>query len=109
MAAYQSKGRIGVMLGAVHFSVTPGTSIEIPILLQNRGEEEDSFRLNIIGLPVNWIYTNSTLTRLEPGAGADRVDLQVPRSPQAAAGRTRFTIQFASQLFPTQTTKSTAF
>lgn len=106
VAAYQSKGRIGVLLGSVHFSVTPGTSIEIPILLQNRGEEEDSFRLNVIGLPVNWIYTNSTLTRLEPGASVEIVlTLQVPRSPQAAAGRTRFTIQFGSQLFPTQTTE----
>jgi TolB protein len=106
VAAYQSRGRIGVMLGSLHFSVTPGTSIEIPILLQNRGEEEDSFRLSIVGIPANWIYTNSTLTRLEPGASEEIVvTLQVPRSPQAPAGRTRCTIQVASQLFPTQTTE----
>src|SRR5215211_1858951 len=106
VAAYQSKGRIGVMLGAIHFAVTPGTSIDIPILLQNRGEEEDGLRLNVVGLPAGWVSTNSTLTRLEPDASAEiLLTLQVPRSSQAAAGRTRFRIQFASQLFPTQTTE----
>ncbi len=106
VAAYQSRGRIGIMLGAIHFAVTPGTSIDIPIILQNRGEEEDSFRLNVTGLPAHWISTNATLTRLEPKASAEiQLTLQVPRSPQAAAGRTPFTIQFTSQMFPTQSTE----
>jgi WD40-like Beta Propeller Repeat/Bacterial TSP3 repeat len=105
VAAYQSRGRMGVMLGSIHFSATPGTSIDIPILLQNRGDEEDSFRLNVTGLPANWVSSTSSVTRLEPGNSAEILfTLQVPRSPQAAAGRTRFTIQFTSQLFPTQTT-----
>jgi Tol biopolymer transport system component len=103
VAAYQSSGRIGVMLGAVHFSVIPGTSIDIPILLQNRGDEEDGFRLNITGIPAHWITTSSTVIRLDPGNSAEiMLTLQVPRSSEAAAGRTRFTIQFVSQLFPTQ-------
>src|SRR5919108_3361323 len=37
VAAYQSRGRIGVMLASLNFSVTPGTSITVQILLQNRG------------------------------------------------------------------------
>ena len=103
VAAYQSKGRIGVMLGAVHFSVTPGASIDIPILLQNRGDEEDGFRLNIAGIPAHWITTSSTVIRLDPGNSAEiMLTLQVPRSSEATAGRTRFAIQFVSQLFPTQ-------
>ena len=105
VAAYQSRGRIGVMLGSVHFSVSPGSIIDIPILLQNRGDEEDSFRLNVRGLPESWIATSSTLTRLTPNESAEiQLTLRVPRSPQAAAGRNPFTIQFVSQLFPTQTT-----
>ena len=103
VAAYQSRGRIGVMLGSLHFSAVPGTSIEVPILLQNRGEEEDGFRLNVTGLPATWVSSNSTLTRLEPNTSTEvLLLLQVPRSPEAAAGRNRFTIQFASQMFPTQ-------
>src|SRR5215211_7736628 len=105
VAAYQSTGRIVVMLGAIHYSVTPGTGIEIPILLQNRGDEEDSFRLHVTGLPAGWVSSNSMITRLEPNTSAEiQLTLQVPRSSQAVAGRRPFTIQFVSQLFPTQTT-----
>jgi hypothetical protein len=106
VAAYQSKGRIGVMIGSIHFSVNPGSIIDIPILLENRGEEEDTFRLNVIGLPENWISTNSTITRLEPNTSMEiQLTLQIPRSYQAGAGRRPFTLQFVSQLFPTQTTE----
>ena len=104
VAAYQSKGRIGIMLGSVHFSVSPGSIIDIPILLQNRGDEEDTFRLNVRGLPESWVASNSTLTRLWPNDSLEiQLTLRVPRSPQAGAGRNPFTIQVASQLFPTQT------
>jgi len=105
VAAYQSTGLIGVMLGALQFAVTPGNSIEIPILLQNRGDETDSFRLEVGGLPANWVSLNTTLVRLEPNTSAEiELTLQVPRSPQATAGEMPFTIQFFSLLFPTQTT-----
>lgn len=104
VAAYQSRGRIGVMLSAIHFSLVPGTSITIPILLQNRGDEVDDFRLRVTGLPVHWISYNSTPTRLEPGASEEvLLTLQIPRSPQAAAGRRPITIQIVSQTYASQT------
>ena len=107
VAAYQSKGRIGVLLGSVHYAVMPGSSVTVPILLQNRGAEEDSFRLNVTGLPPNWVTTNSMITALEPNTSAEiQLTLQVPRSPQAVAGRVPFTIQMVSQLFPTQTAEA---
>jgi Tol biopolymer transport system component len=103
VAAYESRGRIGVMLGSLHFSVIPGSTVHVPILLQNRGLQEDSFRLSIGGIPSNWISTNSAVTRLEPSASKEiMVTVHVPRSPQAAAGRTPFVIQLASQMFPDQ-------
>ncbi len=49
VAAYQSKGRIGVLLGSIYFSISPGSSINIPIILQNRGLQEDSFQLKYRG------------------------------------------------------------
>ncbi|HSB66694.1 MAG TPA: hypothetical protein VLD65_08945, partial [Anaerolineales bacterium] len=105
VAAYQSPGRIGIMLGSLHFSASPGSVIEIPILLQNRGEEKDSFRLHVRGLPEGWVSTNSTITALEPNESSEVLfTLRVPRSPEAAAGRNPFTIQLASEMFPTQMT-----
>jgi len=106
VAAYQSKGRIGVMLGSVHFSISPGSSIHIPILLQNRGLKEDSFQLSVKGIPANWVSTNSTLTRLEPSSSKEiRLTIRVPRSPEAEAGRTPIKIQFVSQDYPDQQTE----
>ncbi len=103
VAAYQSRGRIGVLLGSLQYPIIPGSTLHIPILLQNRGLEEDTFRLSLAGIPSNWISTNSALTRLEPSASKEiMVTVHVPRSPQAAAGRTPFAIQLTSQKFPDQ-------
>jgi hypothetical protein len=103
VAAYQSRGRIGVMLGSIHFSISPGSSITVPILLQNRGLEEDNFRLSIEGIPASWISTNSALTQLEPSSSKEiQVTIRAPRSSEADAGRNPFKIKFASQDFPDQ-------
>ncbi|HXQ34233.1 MAG TPA: hypothetical protein VN843_09485, partial [Anaerolineales bacterium] len=105
VAAYESRGRIGVMLGSLHFSVIPGSTVHIPILLQNRGLQEDTFRLTVSGIPANWISTNSPMTTLEPSVSKEvMVTVHVPRSPQAGAGRMSFAIQFTSLAFPDQST-----
>jgi uncharacterized membrane protein len=105
VAAYQSQGRIGLMLGSLHFSASPGSLIDIPILLQNRGDEKDGFRLHVRGLPEGWVSINSTITTLGPNESSElHFTLRVPRSSEAAAGRNPFTIQLASEMFPTQTT-----
>ena len=103
VAAYQSRGRIGVLVGSIHFSAAPGSSISIPILLQNRGLEEDSFRLNVDGIPASWISTNSSLTTLDPSTSREiLLNIRVPRSPEAAAGRKTFTLRLTSQTYPSQ-------
>ena len=101
VAAYESHGRIGILLGATQFSVIPGSTVHLPILLLNRGVQEDNFRLGVTGIPANWISTDSAITRLRPGESKElMVTIHVPRSPQAGAGRTPFVIQFSSQVFP---------
>jgi Tol biopolymer transport system component len=103
VAAYHSKGRIGILLGSIHFSISPGSSINIPILLKNRGLEEDSFRLSVEGIPAGWISTNSALTQLEPSSSKEiLLTIRAPRSPEADAGRTPIKIKFISQDFPDQ-------
>ena len=103
VAAYQSEGRISVMLGSIYFSVSPGSSINVPVLLQNLGLQEDSFRLSIDGLPANWVSTNSTYTELEPNMSKEiQLSIRVPHTSEADAGRTPFTIRFTSQKYPDQ-------
>jgi Tol biopolymer transport system component len=103
VAAFQSGGRIGTMLGSIYFSVVPGSSVTIPILLQNNGLKEDVFQLSIEGIPANWISTNALFTKLGPSESQEiEFTLLVPRSSEAGVGRTPFKIHIISQDFPDQ-------
>ena len=103
VAAYRSEGRISVTIGSIYFSVVPGSSVTIPVLLQNLGLKEDVFQLNIQGIPANWITTNAVATKLEP-SGSHEIEftIRVPRSPQAGVGRMPFNIILVSRDFPDQ-------
>lgn len=103
VAAFQSEGRIGVLLAATQFSVTPGESTTIPILLQNRGLTADTFRLGVEGLPTVWISTADAQTRLEPGEEkAIELKIQPPHNAESGAGRRPFKLQVNSQAAPDQ-------
>lgn len=103
VAAFQSGGRIGVMLGSIYFSVVPGSTVAIPVLLQNHGLKADVFELNVEGIPANWISTNVIFTPLEPSKSHEiEFSIQVPRSPDAGVGRRPFKIMVTSQDYPEQ-------
>lgn len=106
VAAYHSQGRIAVALASIYFSVAPGLSVTIPVLLQNHGTREDSFQLSIEGIPASWISTNAVYTRLEPFKSQEvEFTINVPHSHEAGVGRQPFKIVFVSQLFPDQKTE----
>jgi len=106
VAAYESEGRIGVLLGSVNFSVVPGTSITVPMILKNHGVNVDSFILSVEGIPANWFTTTSPVTSV--GAGQSKqieFNVKVPRIPQAHAGRTPFKIEITSQSYAAEKLK----
>jgi hypothetical protein len=101
VAVFESRGRIGVMMESVQFSVAPGKSIDIPILLLNQGLETDSFRLSVENIPVNWISTQTPTVRLEPGERKEvKLIVEPPHSPSSKAGRHPFKIKISSELIP---------
>jgi hypothetical protein len=101
VAVFESRGRIGVMMESVQFSVAPGKSIDVPILLSNQGLETDSFRLSVEGLPINWISTQTPTVRLEPGEKKEiKLIVQPPRAPGTKAGRHAFKLEIISQSIP---------
>ena len=103
VAAYQSEGRIGILLSHVQFTVTPGNRIVVPLLLQNRGLTPDTFRLEVKGLPAAWLILPEDLLRLEPGEEKETgFTIFPPRSPDSSAGRKPFTIEISSQASPNQ-------
>jgi hypothetical protein len=98
VAAYESEGRIGVLLGSVQFSVIPDTSITVPMILKNRGVKDDAFILSVEGIPANWVTTTSPVTKVEASQSKEiQFNLQIPKSSTAPAGRTRFKILVTSQ------------
>ncbi len=105
IAAFQSEGRIGILMASIQFTVVPGSEVTIPIVLLNRGLDPDVFRLHVEGIPSSWVSTPSALTRMEP-AQQSEVELTISpaRQPQTSAGRHPFTIQVSSQDAPDQQT-----
>ena len=65
--ASEPVGRIGVTLRSAQFSTTPGSSVTIPLVMQNRGLDTDVFRLWVEEIPVNWVSTASAATSLGTG------------------------------------------
>lgn len=107
VAAFQSAGRIGVALGSIYFSVTPGSSVTIPVLLQNHGLNQDTFQVSVDDIPTNWITTNTLFTKLEPSRSKEiELTIHVPRSAEAGVGRKPFKILIISQSYPDQRTEA---
>jgi uncharacterized membrane protein len=106
IAAFESVGRVGVMLSSVQFSTTPGSSLTVPITVMNRGLERDAFRLGIEGIPVSWVSTSTPVTPLNPGETKEVTMLiHPPTSSSSQVGRNKFFILVASETAPDQIVK----
>ena len=103
VAAYQSEGRIGILLTSVQYSVAPGDNIVVPVMLVNRGLEADTLRLNVKGISSLWISTVTPDARLAPAESREiEFKISIPRASQTTAGRHSFTIQIISENHPDQ-------
>ena len=106
IAAYQPEGRVGVLIGAINFPITPGSSVSIPLLLENRGIAADNFHVSITGIPRNWISLKSSQVKLAASESKEILfKINLPRSSAADAGRTPFKIQVSSEEMPSQKTE----
>jgi uncharacterized membrane protein/type II secretory pathway pseudopilin PulG len=103
VSTYQAEGRIAILLESTQFSVVPGKSVTVPLVLANQGLEADTLRLMVEGIPTAWVSTPSAAIQLPAGEQA-RVSLSIqpPESPQSRAGRHKLTLRFTSQIAPEQ-------
>jgi heat shock protein HslJ len=103
VAAYEVKGRGGVLLEALQYTVVPGEQLTIPVVLVNQGLGPDTFQLGQSGLPQNWITSLTPALHLDAGEETTVfLAIQPPRLPDSRAGRNPFTILVASQEAPDQ-------
>jgi len=104
VAGFEVKGRVGVLMDGVQYSVIPGEELVIPTVLINQGLGADTFRLAFEDLPKGWTTIPEPEFRLQPGEVKDAVlIIQQPRDPSIRASRYPFRIQVASQEAPDQT------
>jgi TolB protein len=101
IAAFQSAGRIGIAMDSTQFSISPETTVTVPIKLANNGLAADDFQMDIKGIPVSWVSTPTPEVHLAPGQ-SKKVILYIkpPRDPETRAGRHPFAIQISSRMDP---------
>ncbi len=106
VAGYEVKGRVGVLLEGLQYTVVPGEQLAIPVVLINQGLSADTFRLGFEALPEAWTTIPVPAYRLEPGEMKEAtLIVQPPRHPSARASRRPFRIVVASQEAPDQSAR----
>jgi len=103
VAGFEAKGRIGVLLEGVQYTVIPGEKLAIPVVMINQGLGADTFRLAVERLPESWISVPDPVSRLQPGEMKETVlIIGPPPDLRARAGRYHFHILVSSQEAPDQ-------
>ena len=100
---YSQAKTVGAYLYTPNISLNPGKPTTFSLLVINRGTTADVFRINISGIPDEWIVGRITSYSLPAGAQRDvPITVQPPRTPESKAGRHSIEIQVTSQNAPGQ-------
>ena len=97
-------GRFGVAVKTPEFSVTPGASANISLIVINQSQSSDGFRITVSGIPKTWLPAPPPLIELPPGARQEiNLTVHPPRVAESHAGTYRLHIQIISQIVFTET------
>lgn len=109
MPPYQQSGSVGLRIDASQFTVTPGDTLSIPVVVINQGAYDETFHLSVDGISPDWVSLPVAALRLMPGEAREvAVLLQPPPGPTGRAGRHTFRIRAASQSDPSQVAEADA-
>lgn len=94
----EGDGRIGVFIESSEFTIEPGETLPLRLILFNQSRELDYFKASVDGLPQAWIASPLPTTRLMPGEQREIwITFQPPHTPQTRAGSYPFTVYITSQ------------
>ena len=96
-------GKIEIVFEDHSYSVVPGGKTTVPVIMINRGLDEDFFRLSVEGVPSGWIAMSSSLIQMRPDTHQEiQFTIAPPRSPRSTAGRHTLKVRVVSQKSPSQ-------
>jgi len=97
------EGRVGIFVESTEFSVDPGRSTNIPMVILNQGEVVDHFSVGVSGIPEAWLIAPPKDVHLMPGQQQElNLTLQPPRTSESRSGQYATTIIVSSVEAPAQ-------
>lgn len=101
-AAFQARGRVGVVLKEVRFYVVPGEVLSIPVQLTNQSLEDE--RLNLVvqskEIPPGWVTVQPAFIELVAGKTQTMtLKISPPKKYSSKAGRYPFVLEVHSARF----------
>jgi TolB protein len=106
--ARTGQGQFGVFLWSTEYAVSPGTNTNIPLLIVNESADADNYQVFTEGAPAGWLMVPAPLTRVAPGDQVEsQLQVQLPKSPVARAGRYPITVRIVNQRQPNEVVELT--
>lgn len=95
-----------IHLESTDYTVAPGSSIVIPIVLTNTGPAAGNFQMYVEDIPPNWVSTTSPVTHLDGGEEKQiTLVIQPPGITETGPGNFPFTIRVVNQADASQVDK----
>jgi hypothetical protein len=84
---HSSSGQLSVIITPTNVDVAPGGRADVQVQLLNQGMTVDHFRLEIEGLPPDWVTIHQKSIQLMPGSeGFMTLTIHPPQASEAPAG-----------------------
>jgi len=97
----EDPGQVSLAIETTEFTVAPGGSIRVPVILVNEGAQDGYFEFSVIGIPKFWVSTPQPVVHLASGQRQEvSLVIRPPAPPQSGVGRYPLRIQAASQQTP---------
>ncbi|MFI1990108.1 hypothetical protein [Actinoplanes sp. NPDC020271] len=96
--------RASANLGTDSVSVSPGSTVTVPVTVRNSGDTVEAYRIEVLGEPADWAVTEPAEITLYP-AGSETVTVTFapPRSPRVTAGERPFGVRVVPSEHPDAT------
>jgi hypothetical protein len=93
--------RASANLASTSVSVAPGGAVEVPVTVRNAGDTVEGYRIEILGVPGEWVTVEpATLTLYPAGSDTVTVTFQPPRSARVDAGDRTFGVRVVPSEYP---------